>query len=271
MRCAGAPRFPSPSPFWQRVTPAQAPWGAGRPRDAAARAAAEAAGRVPRGLRASCGAGWWGLCYKNYVCAPCRGVTPPSLLFPRCSWVAADIFIYWFFFFFPPPRLVLLFGGSGRESRQLLPRSSPRRSRGLCSRSRAGAAGSPSRPLPTDSGRFPLRPGPGGGGLPAVLPQPREGWLWGRDAPRPFLPGASSLFPRGPAALPSRFSLAVERRQTGWPRPDPSVSARRAGSRARQRNSCPSAQHSLVQPLSALGLWAKWRNGGKEKSFFNSE
>lgn len=115
----------------------------------------------------------------------CRGVTPPSLPFPRCSSVAADVFLYWFF-----TRLALLFGGSGRESRQLLLRSSPRRSRGLCSRSWAGAAGSPPRPLPTDRCRPPLRPGHGEGGLPAALPQPREGWLWGRDAPRPFLPGA---------------------------------------------------------------------------------
>lgn len=110
MRRAGAPRPPRTPLAGGRARPV--PWGAGRPRDAAVGAGAEAAGRGPRGLRASCGAGCWGLCYKNYVGAPCRGVTPPSLLSPRCSCVAADVFIYCFF-----PRLALLFGGSGRESR----------------------------------------------------------------------------------------------------------------------------------------------------------
>lgn len=91
MRRAGAARLPSPSPGWQGSRPS-APWGAGRPRDAGA-----GAERGPRGLRASSGAGWWGLCYNNYVCAPCRGGTPPSPLFPGCSWVAAVVFIYCFF------------------------------------------------------------------------------------------------------------------------------------------------------------------------------
>lgn len=107
--------------------------------------------------------------------------------------------------------------------------------------------------------------------LPSLSP---AGWLWGRDAPRLFLPGASSLFPRGPVALPSRRSLAGERGQTGWGRPDPSVAARRAGSRARQRNSSPSARHSPCRSFSLSppsGSGPNGRNGGKEKVFFNGE
>lgn len=122
-----------------------------------------------------------------------------------------------------------------------------------------------------DSGRLPLRPGHCEGGLPAALPQPREGWLWGRDAPRPFLPGVSRLFLRGPVALPKPV--------LGW-----GAQAGGGLEKARHLRGCPAGGKpceaaqlfslrpalalSFLQPLSALGLRAKREKRRKRESFF---
>lgn len=239
-----------------------APWGAGRPRDAGA-----AAERGPgaSGHRQGLAGGVF---VTTTMCALPVEAEHRRL---RCSRDVAGsrplyLFIYCFFF----PRLSLLIGGSGRESRQLLPRSSPRRSRGLCSRSWARASGSLPRPLPTDCGHLLLRPGLDEGGLPAALPQPRQGWLWARDAPRPFLPAASSPFPAGQwlcqAASPC-LGGASRRAGEGQTLPWSPAGGKRC--EATQLFSLrPALTLSLLRPLSALGLRAKWEKWRKRESFF---